>query len=289
MSGRWHLPRMSAAALVVCTSATMAMGSCNRSLGPPSQDRPSLEHAYCRAAIASPGHAAAERVLERTVAIEPDYLPKVVSCENGDASLAALKAQAVAARSYLYYRLDRDGAIGDSQSDQVYSCTRPMSPLAHRAVAETSGQIVAYRGVQVAAFYVAGALQAPPGCADGRNDPTDTEQYVTYNQGKRGNRVTKTHLGWVRGDNPANRGCMSQNGADCLSDAGWSYDRILRFYYGEDIEIVQARGPCIRPVPRSRASQGDGCRIAAGRVGPIPGPCLLALALLIVMRRRSLG
>ena len=109
---------------------------------------------------------------------------------------------------------------------------------------------------------------------------------MTYNRGKRGNAVDKTYLGWVRGDNPANRGCMSQNGADCLSDAGWTYDRILRFYYGDDIELLQARGLCIQPVAKSPASKGSGCRVAADPAGPIPGFCMLAMALLVALQRR---
>ena len=136
----WAIPGAS----ISCIIMSVASAGCRSSPAPPSKERPSLQHAYCQAAIASPGST--DRSTERSVAIESEYLPNVVSCENGDASLAALKAQAVAARSYLYYRLDRDGAIGDSQRDQVYSCARPMSPLAHRAVAETSGQILAYRG-----------------------------------------------------------------------------------------------------------------------------------------------
>ena len=42
-----------------------------------------------------------------TVDVETDYLPRVVTCENGNAAPAALEAQAIAARSYLYYKLER--------------------------------------------------------------------------------------------------------------------------------------------------------------------------------------
>ena len=209
--------------------------ACGRSR--PMGQRVSLGSAYCQAAVGGAG----------VVDVESNYLPKVVNCENGRAGFEALKAQAVAARSYLYYRLDRDGTIGDSPRDQVYSCTRPMNPLVYRAVRETSGQVLIYSRTQVAGFYVAGALQKPPACTLGKRDPTATEGYVTYNRGKRGDKVTKTRLGWIHPDNHANRGCMSQNGASCLAKAGWSYLDILRFYYGMDIEIVQVQGQCIKP------------------------------------------
>src|SRR5688500_6305532 len=59
-----------------------------------------------------------------TLEVETDYLPHVVQCENGAASSAALEAQAIAARSYLYYKLERESSISDGQGDQVYSCGR---------------------------------------------------------------------------------------------------------------------------------------------------------------------
>lgn len=181
-----------------------------------------------------------------TIDVESDYLPHVVQCENGAAAPAALAAQAVAARSYLYYRLATgDGTISDGQGDQVYSCGRDPAPEHVTAVQETAGQVLQYQGTPVAAFFVAGALQDPPDCQGGTDDPTGTEQYVTYNQGLSGDAITQTSLGFVDPSNHANRGCMSQNGSNCLAQAGDDVDTILRFYYGDDIEIVQATGPCV--------------------------------------------
>jgi hypothetical protein len=192
---------------------------------------------YCQARVQGIGE----------VEVETDYIPHVVNCENGSAGFEALKAQAVAARSYLYYRMDRAGRIVDGTGDQVYSCGRSPSRLAYKAAEATSGQVLMYRDTPVAAFYVAGAKQRAPGCKGGTRDPTGTEQYVTYNSGRRGKDVEQTSLGFVDPKNHANRGCKSQNGAACLAEAGWRHDDILRFYYGEDIELVQAQGPCISP------------------------------------------
>ena len=197
-----------------------------------------------------------------SVDTELDYLPRVVACENGAASFEALKAQAVAARSYLYYKLEIDGDITDGQGDQVYTCANPPNEDHRRAVAETSGEILQYLETQVAAFYVAGAFADPPGCTGGPDDPTDTEQWVTYNSGRSGDGIDQTPLGFVDPLNHANRGCMSQNGADCLSDSGVDYAEILRFYYGEDIEHIAAEGPCVDgsdPDPDSR-SRARGAR-----------------------------
>jgi MYXO-CTERM domain-containing protein len=73
---------------------------------------------------------------------------------------------------------------------------------------------------------------------------------VTYNEGKSGDAVVQTELGWIFNlGEPGygqNRGCMSQWGARCLeNENGYGYEDILRFYYGDDIAFTQAQGPCV--------------------------------------------
>ncbi len=182
--------------------------------------------------------------------VETDYLAHVVSCENGGAAFEALKAQAVAARSYLYFKLETSGDIADGTSDQVYTCSRPPRDEHFRAVAETSGQVLRNRSADVtlASFYVAGAIPSTADCvpASGDRDPTNTERFVTYNRGRSGSEVEPTTLGHPA--NPRNRGCKSQNGANCLAQKGWQHEDILRSYYGEDVDFVVAEGECIEGV-----------------------------------------
>jgi hypothetical protein len=184
------------------------------------------------------------------VDVESDYLPRVVACENGAVADEALRAQAVAARSYLYYRLATgDGTIADGQGDQVYTCNNPPGPRHYEAVASTSGEVLLYEGSFVAAFYVAGAIPSAESClpVDGDNDWSSTERYVTYNWERAGDGLEQSSLGWVSPTNRANRGCQSQNGAHCLAQAGMPYEDILRFYYGMDIEHAVADGACAAP------------------------------------------
>ncbi|MEE2644402.1 MAG: SpoIID/LytB domain-containing protein, partial [Myxococcota bacterium] len=184
----------------------------------------------------------------------------VINCENGGAPLEALKAQAVAARSYLYYKLNNEGEIGDGQSDQVFSCGREPGPLHYEAVAATAGEVLVYRDEVIAAFYVAGASPNAPSCIAqaGDPDPYNTETYVTYNEGRRGDQVEQSTLGWVNPGNIYNRGCKSQNGAACLARAGREYRSILRFYYGEDIIIERASGACVDlPTPPPPPQMAD--------------------------------
>lgn len=191
---------------------------------------------------------------------ETDYLPHVVACENGAADFEALKAQAVAARSVLYYKMATAGQIRDGQSDQVYTCGRPPEQRHFDAVAETAGEVITYRDTIVFAFYVAGAIPSAASCVAAGGDPDrfNTERYVTYNSGRRGDAVRQTSLGWVNAANHANRGCQSQNGANCLSRAGRGYREILNFFYGEDFSIVVAEGACVEPQECEPAVQAGG-------------------------------
>ncbi len=188
-----------------------------------------------------------------TFDIENEYLPGVVQCENGSAPLEALKVQAVAARSFLYYKIQTNSGkaydVEDGTQDQVFSCGAAPSQKHYDAVALTSGQILRYNNTQHCAFYVAGAKPSTEECVPvpGDNDWSNTEKFVTYNWGKSGSQVTQTTLGWVNAGNDANRGCMSQNGSACLAGHGWNYQDMLRFYYGMDIQFVTAQGSCVDP------------------------------------------
>ncbi|MBX3129862.1 MAG: hypothetical protein KF718_24310 [Polyangiaceae bacterium] len=193
-----------------------------------------LAQAYCSITVQTKG----------VKSMEEDYLPRVITCENGGANLQALKAQAIAARSVAYYAIATSGSICDSQGCQVYTCGAQPQAKHYQAVQETAGMYLSYASMLTYGFYVAGdsAVQ-PPGCKDVGGTTT---KYITYNQGKTGTGVTQTTLGWVGPPGYGqNRGCMGQWGARCLeNNNGYDYVQILRFYYGDDIQILKAPGPC---------------------------------------------
>jgi SpoIID/LytB domain protein len=132
-------------------------------------DAPTIEllrsplSAYCTATVVGKG----------AKDVETDYLPHVVACENGNADTEALKAQAVAARTFLYYK---KGTVQDGTSDQVYTCSTQPSQKHYEAVTATSGQVLVYSGVVICSFFVAGAKPSTAGCvaAAGDPDPTST-------------------------------------------------------------------------------------------------------------------
>ncbi len=105
-----------------------------------------LAAAYCQINVTGTG----------VIDMESDYLPHVITCENGGANLEALKAQAIAARSVAYYYMANQGAVCDGQGCQVYTCGAAPSAKAYQAVDETSGIYLNFNNVLTYAFYVAG-------------------------------------------------------------------------------------------------------------------------------------
>lgn len=192
--------------------------------------------AYCDANVKGIGN----------VPTEEDYLPHVVHCENGGAPFESLKAQAIVARTYLYYKMETSGAIADGTGDQVYSCGSAPTAEQIQAVKDTAGQVLRYKGVTLCSFFVAGGAASPPGCVG--DTAASTEKYVTYNDGKSGADVTQSTLGWVSPTNYRNRGCLSQLGSRCLDKSGKTAEEILHFYYGTDVVLETATGACVPTV-----------------------------------------
>lgn len=89
-----------------------------------------------------------------------EYLLGVVPFELGSVGpelLEAAKAQAVAARTYAVRYLGRRAALGfdvfATVEDQVYGGARGEAETVSRAVRETKGEILTYRGEPIEAFY----------------------------------------------------------------------------------------------------------------------------------------
>jgi len=175
------------------------------------------------------------------MSLEDEYVPRVCTQENGAADAEALKVQAVAARTYLLRAMRDDERLGttaspviNGQSFQAYADTA--SDACRAATEATRGVVGRYQGELVIANYVAGSLVNADGTMG--NDPTKTEKWITYNEGKTGTDVAPTALSYkARTDN---RGCMGQNRSDWLSEQGYDYAKILRYFYGADLELNDA-------------------------------------------------
>ncbi|MBN1826959.1 MAG: SpoIID/LytB domain-containing protein [Candidatus Eisenbacteria bacterium] len=88
-----------------------------------------------------------------------DYLRGVVPWEIGwlpEEKIEALKAQAVAARTYALSRLGREGEPWDlvaDEGDQVYRGLERTDPVVDRAIRETAGVVAVFRGKLIRAYY----------------------------------------------------------------------------------------------------------------------------------------
>ncbi len=206
------------------------------------------------------------------MSVEVEYIPGVVHCELGGSDEgAALEAQAVASRTYLYRYLQRRGLDAEVPLTSRFQCWKAgASQRARDAARYTADIILQFRGKPISANYVAGARALTMDCrprspedngydheswdemrdlylearAEGRKRPFTgpawTEVVVTRNEGKRGDDVAHTPMG--RRSN-RNRGAMGQWAAICLArDAGYEVYDILRYFYGDDIELS-------RPLP----------------------------------------
>ena len=144
---------------------------------------------------------------------------------------------------------------------------------------------------------------APCECFDFASNGRASPKYVTFNWALGGRGVQASLLG-----NPlhgSNRGCASQNIESCLAYAGWRYHDLLRFFYGQDIELRVVAGNVVPADAEDMSRLGtpaddppeSGCgRIArkAARKGkkahvalPIAGLMIVALVVLFRRRRRQ--
>ncbi len=101
--------------------------------------------------------------VENDVALD-DYLLGVLPREMPDRfGLEALKAQAVAARTYALYEVSRRGWVFADTRSQVYGGIDAESALSSRAVRETRGQVLTADGTPIKAWFhsTCGGLTAP--------------------------------------------------------------------------------------------------------------------------------
>ncbi len=112
-------------------------------------------HAY-RGAIEL--HSRMGRLLVINVLTMDEYLSGVVPCEISSGwNIEALRAQAVAARSYAYYHImngtDPLFDLNATNRSQVYGGAKVETDRTNRAVRDTSGQVVSYNNKPILAFF----------------------------------------------------------------------------------------------------------------------------------------
>ncbi len=240
---------------------------------------------------------------------EDRYLPGVVHRELGwfTQKQECLKAQAVAARTYVLRFLNANGMTAKipSLGPSFQAWTSEYRPHDVSAVGATRGQVMTYQGLVLYGNFVSGAW---PIDADGdeyassryeyvktwteirslyvgkqngsvssstwayhvtnRNGWAWTEILTTDNEGRTGSNVVPTIHNSAT---TRNRGGLGQYRAYHL-DANRSYDhaRILRFFYGADVVIVGTTPP--QPAPPPAPSALAAFRVTADVLNVRTGP-----------------
>ena len=168
--------------------------------------------------IARHGEGIAELDLE-------EYLCGVVPAEIGEGSYGdALRAQAVAARTFALRRVLAGIVVDDTTSFQAYRAELlDCSPRSREAVADTAGVVLVYGGEVIDCYYSAsnGGFTKRSGEVWSRDYPYYINKADPWDVAAR-----------VERPKAASHGVgMSQVGAQAMAEDGYSYDDILEHYY----------------------------------------------------------
>lgn len=164
-----------------------------------------------------------------------DYIKGVVPSEMPSSwELEALKAQAIAARSYALANLGKRASLGydlkDTSEDQAYGGASAETSKTNKAVDETSGLVLTYNYKVVSAFYSASA---------GGQTVTAKEAW--------GNDVPYVRSVPSFDENVKKNGHgigMSQHGANNLAKQGYNAYQILNYFY-KNVKFARANGSSI--------------------------------------------
>jgi len=190
-----------------------------------------------------------------------DYLKGVVPAEMPPYwGVEALKAQAIAGRTYAIHKLGGGGDfdLRASESDQAYSGLTDQRAESNAAVDGTRGQFLTYQGQLITAFYMA---------SDGGHTESSEYRFVTWNHGPQ----LRSHLGYLTGiSDPFDRAPSWQVGPFSASGAA----AILR----DNGDDVGDRLLAIDVLQKDASGRLVGVRLrGSSKTEEISGPTLRAL------------
>ena len=160
-----------------------------------------------------------------------DYIKGVVPSEMPSSwELEALKAQAIAARSYALANLGKQAKYGydlkDNTEDQAYKGAGAETDRTNKAVDDTEGLVLTYDMKIISAYYSASA-----------GGMTNTDAWGSY--------VPYLHSVYSFDDNVAKNGHgvgMSQHGANNLAKQGYNAYQILQYFY-QNVKFAKLNNP----------------------------------------------
>lgn len=161
-----------------------------------------------------------------------EYVQMVVQGENGGARDEALKAQAVAIRTYTVNRTNNcTKSIRNSTEDQV--AYKNVSERVKKAVSEVNGVMMLYNGNVFSAEYSSFLGTCNSSTCTGQVKKSPSSETTTFTMPKS---YLTINAGHGRG--------LSQNGSNYMASQGKKYDEILKFFYADGIEITGSTSTC---------------------------------------------
>lgn len=166
---------------------------------------------------------------EQAVLDLEEYLRGVVPSEISDNSpMEALKAQAIAARTFALSRVRSGAKIDDTANCQAFRCERMESPNSRLAIEETSGVVLMYNGQLVRAFYSA----SNGGVTKRSGDVWSTHLPYYVTKGDEWDEAARKSNPSIKASHGVG---LSQVGAIEAAKQGFSHTEILAFYYEETV------------------------------------------------------
>lgn len=158
-----------------------------------------------------------------------EYVEKVVTAENGGAHPEALKALAIAARTYAINRTDNcKETIPNSTAAQVMASSA--SDKVKSALQSVKGAVMLYNGNIFSAQYSSFWGDCSGNICTSTFKKTPSNETATYS-------IPKSYVTIAHGHQYG----LSQNGSNYMAtEEGKTYDEILRFFYADGVEITGA-------------------------------------------------
>lgn len=159
-----------------------------------------------------------------------EYVAMVVQGENNSGLMDAMKAQAIATRTYTLARTNNcTRPIRNSTQDQVAHANP--TDLVKQAAQETAGLVLTYNGNIFSAEYSSFKGTCSGDTCSGVFTKLPNGEKHTVTVARRFVTNTKGH----------GRG-MSQCGANYLASQGQTYEQILKYFYSDGVEISKLSG-----------------------------------------------
>lgn len=176
-----------------------------------------------------------------------DYVAGVVKAEAAPGNLESYKAQAIASRSFLLFKMKNKSSCNvadNSQNFQVYTDDNDSNSIYHKAAKETSGMVVERNGeIAETAYqsYPAGMWQKEDSNGwhvDFQRFADDASTKWTWNGPSKSTVLSVTSGVEMKYNNPHNWGMSQTISAYLALKENYTYDKLIKLFYDNPIVTI---------------------------------------------------